>query len=295
MGPPGAMPRISIVTASFNRRRFLAEAMDSVLDQRYADLEYVVVDGASTDGSAALIATYGARLAWSVSEPDRGQYEAINKGFSHTSGEVMGWLNSDDLYLPWTLSVVGELFATFPEMEWMTSSYPLIWNEHGRPIACGYRPGFSRAGFQRGEYLPTGASYATGYIQQESTFWRRSLWERVGGSLDTSYRVAADFDLWMRFSKEAELYAADVPLAGYRLHGNQRTAAERPDYEREAELSFARHGGQRYGRAESLAMRGIIAHLPATVRRWASGAGLLSRRLACVNGGPGVGWRIVER
>jgi len=148
---------------------------------------------------------------------------------------------------------------------------------------AGYAGGFTQAG------------YATGYIQQESTFWRRSLWERVGGSLDTSYRVAADFDLWMRFNKHAELYAVDVPLAGYRTHDNQRTVSERPEYEREAVLSFERHGGRRYGKSESLAMRGLVSHLPVTLRKLGTRTGLLSRRLACVNHGRGVGWRIEER
>jgi glycosyltransferase involved in cell wall biosynthesis len=290
-----ALIGISLVTPSFNRKRFLAAAMESVLSQQYENLEYVLVDGGSTDGSAELVASYAPRLTWWASEPDQGQYHAINKGFTHTSCEVMGWLNSDDLQLPWTLSVIGELFASFPEIEWMTSSYPLIWNERGQAISCSYRPGYSRAGFLRGEFLPAGEGYATGYIQQESTFWRRSLWERVGGSLDTSYRVAADFDLWMRFNKHAELYAVDVPLAGYRTHDNQRTVSERPEYEREAVLSFERHGGRRYGKSESLAMRGLVSHLPVTLRKLGTRTGLLSRRLACVNHGRGVGWRIEER
>ncbi len=140
-------PRISIVTTSFNRRTFLQAALDSVLTQGYENLEYVVVDGGSTDGSAEIVRQYADRLAWWVSEADGGQYEGINKGFRHTSGEVMGWLNSDDLHLPWTLSVVGELFATFPQIEWLTTSFPLAWNERGEPTACQYRAAYSRAGF----------------------------------------------------------------------------------------------------------------------------------------------------
>src|SRR3954464_13703841 len=98
---PRALPRISIVTPSFNQARFLPETIRSVLGQNYPDLEYVVIDGGSTDGSAEVIRRHEDRLAQWVSEKDAGQYDAINKGFARTSGEIMGWLNSDDLYTPW--------------------------------------------------------------------------------------------------------------------------------------------------------------------------------------------------
>ena len=217
-------PRISIVTTSFNRAAFLGEAIESVLNQRYSDLEYVIVDGGSTDGSAEIVRSYSNRLSWWISEPDAGQYHAINKGFSRTTGEIMAWLNSDDKYLPWTFAVVSDIFASLPEVEWLSTCFPLLWDGQGRAVASGMRPGFSRAGFLRGEYLPGGAWYSTGYLQQETTFWRRSLWERCGGRLDTQYGLAADFDLWVRFSHEAELFGVGTPLGGFRSHGNQRTA-----------------------------------------------------------------------
>lgn len=285
---------ISIVTPSFNRVRFLKDAMDSVINQAYPNLEYVVVDGGSKDGSAELIEGYSTRLTSWSSEPDLGQYYAINKGFARTTGEVMGWLNSDDLHLPWALSVVADLFEAFPQVEWVTSAFPLIWNERGQAIACSHRQGYSKDGFRRGEYLPTGKGYSTGFIQQESTFWRRSLWERVGGNLDISYRVAADFDLWMRFSEHAELHAIEVPLAGYRIHGEQRTVKEKEEYLREAEKSLRLHGGRHYTVSESLAMR-AAASLPRTVRRWANRAGVLPRRPVCVRPDPTSGWRIDYR
>lgn len=117
-------PSISIVTPSYNRRRYLGDTIRSVLATGYPALEYAVVDGQSSDGSAELIAGHASRLAWWVSEPDGGQYDAINKGFARTSGEIMGWLNSDDLYLPWTLTVVGEVFAGLPQVEWITTAFP---------------------------------------------------------------------------------------------------------------------------------------------------------------------------
>ena len=281
MAGTGKAPRVSIVTPSFNRIRFLKAAMDSVLDQKYPELEYVVVDGGSTDGSAELIASYADRLAWWTSERDDGQYDAINKGFAHTTGEIMAWLNSDDLYLPWALAVVSEIFTALPEVDWLTSAFPVRWNEHGQAIDCRYRNGFSRPGFLRGEYLPSGRSYASGYLQQETTFWRRSLWERSGARLDTSYRVAGDYDLWMRFSKQAQLYAAHVPLGGFRLHGDQRSLTEAAAYAEEGERSLHAHGGRRYSALESLGVR-LAIRLPRRLRLRALAAGLIARRPMCV-------------
>jgi glycosyltransferase involved in cell wall biosynthesis len=274
-------PKLSVVTASFNRAEFLAEAIDSVLEQGYTDLEYVVVDGGSTDGTAQIVASYAERLAWWVSERDGGQYDAINKGFAHTTGEVMAWLNSDDKYLPWTFSIVSEIFASLPEVEWLTSAFPLTWDERGRAVACALRPGFSQRGFLRGEYLPGGNWYSTGYLQQESTFWRRSLWERVGGQLDTGFSLAADFDLWMRFSKVARLYAAAAPLGGFRAHANQRSR-EHAAYFDEALRSMEAHGGRPYSRLESKAHRLVQSRLPGSLRRRAVSAGVLERRPFCV-------------
>ena len=110
-------PTISLVTPSYNQASFLEETIRSIHDQNYPALEHVIVDGGSTDGSIGIIRRHRSRLADWVSEPDRGQYDAINKGFARTSGEVMCWLNSDDKYLPWTLSVVGELFRVFPDID----------------------------------------------------------------------------------------------------------------------------------------------------------------------------------
>jgi glycosyltransferase involved in cell wall biosynthesis len=245
------LPSISIVTPSYNQGRFLDACMRSILDQGYPGLEYVVVDGGSVDGSAEVIRGHEDRLAWWVIEPDEGQYDAINKGFAKTSGEVMAWLNSDDLYMPWSLAVVGEVFAAFPQVEWITTAYPLAFDERGRAVECRYVPAHHRDAFLRGHDM-VGPAFNTGYIQQESTFWRRSLWERAGGSMDTSYRLAADFELWARFFGEAELFTVHALLGGFRTHGEQKTAGSRlHDYGAEAVRALRRHGGRPYGSAES--------------------------------------------
>jgi hypothetical protein len=286
--------RLSIVTASFNRVGYLADAMESVLSQGYPNLEYVVVDGGSTDGGAEVVRRYAPRLSWWVSESDEGQYHAINKGFAHTTGDLMAWLNSDDKYLPWTFSIVSEIFAALPEVEWLTTCFPLTWDRAGRAVSCGFRPGVSRGSFLRGEQLPGGAWYAPGFVQQESTFWRRSLWERCGARLDTHYRLAADFDLWMRFSLHAELHSVATPLGGYRSHGDQITGKHFAAYLEEARRSLESHGGRPAGRLLSMKQKLVQSRVPGRLRRWGSREGLLERRPLCVYGGPERGWYVDE-
>ena len=242
-GPP-PMPKISIVTPSFNQGRFLAETMDSVLGQRYPNLEYVVVDGGSTDDSSAIIRSREKELAWWVSEKDAGQYDAINKGFARTSGEVMAWLNSDDKYTPWALRVVGEVFAQLPEVQWVTTLLPLHWDERGLPTRCKPAHGYSREGFFRGHHLPRQGEWHKAFIQQESTFWRRSLWDKAGGRIDSSLQLAGDFELWAKFFQHADLYGIPLPLGGFRMHGDQKTAHRMEAYLKEAEAVLARHGGR---------------------------------------------------
>ena len=241
--PSTPMPRISVVTPSFNQGRFLSETMDSVLGQRYPNLEYVVVDGWSTDGSVELIKSREKELAWWVSEKDAGQYDAINKGFARTSGEVMGWLNSDDKYTPWALWTVGEVFKQLPQVQWVTTLLPLHWDERGFPTRCKPAHGYSREGFFRGHHLPRQGEWHKAFIQQESTFWRRRLWEKAGGKIDSSLQLAGDFELWAKFFHHADLYGIPLPLGGFRVHGDQKTAHRMEAYLKEAESVLARHGG----------------------------------------------------
>ncbi|HLY25451.1 MAG TPA: glycosyltransferase family 2 protein, partial [Aggregatilineales bacterium] len=112
-----ASPSLSIVTPSYNQAQYLEDTINSVLEQNYAAREYIVIDGGSTDGSVDTIQKYADRLAYWSSEPDQGQYDAINKGFCHSTGEIMAWINADDMYAPWAFQVVGEIFATHPEIQ----------------------------------------------------------------------------------------------------------------------------------------------------------------------------------
>jgi hypothetical protein len=206
----------------------------------------------------------------------------------------MAWLNSDDQYLPGALSIVVEVFSAFPEIEWLTTLFPMRWDERGRLVRCSPRRGYSRAAFLAAENLPIGAWFAEGCIQQETTFWRRSLWERAGGALDTRWKLAADFDLWARFYKHADLYAVDAPLGGFRWHGNQRSNLQRETYEREAMEILRAAGGGVPGRSRS-ALRSIAAkHLPERFRPWAHQTGLLYESKVCTLLGGNQGWKIAS-
>ena len=207
---PANWPKVSVVTPVFNSARYLEQTMLSVLAQGYPNLEYIVVDGGSTDGSAEIIRKYEDRLYWWVSEPDNGMYDALNKGFTHSSGEVMGWISATDLLHAGSLFVVGSLFTTFPQVEWITGR-PTALNETGMIVHVSRLPRWSQVRFLAG---------ANRYIQQESTFWRRSLWERAGGYMDASRRSASDFELWVRFFRHAQLYSVNALIGGFRMHAD---------------------------------------------------------------------------
>lgn len=211
-------PRISIVTPSFNQGAFVRQTIESVLGQRYPGLEYVVVDGASTDGSANIIREYASRLHHFVSEPDRGHADALNKGFRHSSGEIMAWLNSDDLYLPWTLQVVADVFTEHPDVEWITGIQG-FWSDRGVLLRTENRF-MNLHDYLKGDFM---------WIQQESVFWRRSLWDRTGAAVNGNYRLMVDGELWTRFFAEAELWHVQAVLSGYRDHGGNRALAAPDD------------------------------------------------------------------
>ena len=231
-----ALPRISIVTPSYNQAQFLAATLDSVLMQGYPNLEYIVMDGGSTDGSFEIIQRYAPSLAYWRSAPDGGHYDAINKGFARATGDIMGWLNSDDMYFPWTLRTVASMLTACPEIEWLTTLERATWDWHGFCVQYYPMTGYSRDAFLAGRYLP--ASPFGGCIQQESTFWRRSVWEKAGGAIDLNFTLAGDFDLWARFYQHAELYGTFSPLAGFRYQDAQRSKQQHEAYMHEANRSL---------------------------------------------------------
>lgn len=223
MGSRYSQPIISLVTPNFNGEEFLEATLDSVLSQGYPNLEYFVIDGASEDDSQAIIQSYANRLSDYVSEPDEGHAHALGKGLAVVSGDIMGWLNSDDILLPGALETVAEVFSKYPQVEWITGQ-PSALHESGT-LRHHKTRNWSRLRVLCGNYR---------WIQQESTFWRRSLWERAGGYVSKQYQLATDFELWVRFFRYADLYSVDIPLAAFRYRPGQRSKVFRRSYESEA-------------------------------------------------------------
>lgn len=248
--------RISLITPSFNKVNYLEASLRSVLDQGYANLDYGIVDGASTDGTVEILAKYKDRLSFVVSEPDAGMYDALAKGFARATGDVMGYLGADDLHMPWTLALVAEIFARFPDIQWLTSMYPLTADAVGRVVKARTLPAPTAKGFFRGQNLPGFAWWSAGWIQQESTFWRRSLWERSSG-LDRTLKLAGDFDLWCRFMKLAEPATIATPLAAFRRHGAQISNLQQKAYQDEALAALLRNGGTPDGKLMSRFRAGL--------------------------------------
>ena len=203
-----AWPRITLVTPVFNSVRYIEQTIRSVLCQGYPNLEYIIVDGGSTDGTVDIIRKYEKDISLWISEPDQGMFDAINKGFGLMSGEVMGWINASDQLHVGGLFVVGCVFRTFQEVEWITGR-PTVFDALGSTVTVCALQRYSRPRLLAG---------INPVIQQESTFWRRSLWQRAGGYIDASHRGCSDWELWLRFFRNAKLYQVGALIGGYRGH-----------------------------------------------------------------------------
>ena len=204
-------PKISIVTPSFNQEEFIESTIRSVVLQDYPNLEYVVVDGGSSDNSANIIKKYVDKISYWVSEPDGGHGNGLNKGFRETSGDIMGWINSDDLLTPWSLRTIAEIFTKFPHVNWI-QGFTSSWNRQGQMTGAFRNP--------KNIYDYLTGNYA--WIQQESVFWRRELWDRSGWTISEDVKLMVDGELWSRFFLSDELYTIDCVLGGWRCYGENR-------------------------------------------------------------------------
>jgi glycosyltransferase involved in cell wall biosynthesis len=214
-GPPESWPLISMVTPSYQQADFLERTMQSILGQNYPRLDYHVWDGGSKDGSVDIIQRHADKLASWGSEKDTGPASAINKGFLRSKGEIMAWLNSDDLLTPGTLHYVANYFATHPEVD-AIYGHRLIVNERDWQVGRWVLPPHNGEMLLWGDYIP-----------QETLFWRRSLWEKSGGHLDESFKFAFDWDLLLRFQRAgARIQRLPWFLGCFRVHELQKSSAE---------------------------------------------------------------------
>ena len=223
-----SLPKISIVTPNYNYGKSLKATMASVLNQQCPNLEYIVIDGGSSDESCEVIRQHQSELSYWCSERDAGQYSAINKGFARSSGEIMGWINSDDIMMPWTLSTVACIFQQFPEINWITGLPTVIQNGVIHKVA-GLHPRPRRL-VELGLY----SGGQIGIIQQESTFWRRSLWE-AAGPLREDLSLAADFALWTQFAERSELASVGTVLGGFSVTDSNRSRLMGDQYDRQCQ------------------------------------------------------------
>jgi glycosyltransferase involved in cell wall biosynthesis len=269
----GVPPRITVITPSFNAAATLGEALASVREQDYADLEHLVVDGGSTDGTLELLRDApGIRY---VSEPDRGLAHAMNKGIAMASGEIVGELNADDRYLPGALEAVARAFAARPRAEWLTGGCRIIdgaGREIRRPITA-YKNWLLRR-YSLPLYL------TQNFVSAPATFFRRTVLEELGG-FDERYRISVDYDLQLRFARRGDPIVLERDLACFRMtEGTLSMAGFETQFREHAEQA-RRHGGghrvpvlvnQMTSRAIVLAYRGMKAAREARRPRAAVGA-----------------------
>lgn len=209
------MPKISIVTPSFNQAPFLEQTIRSVLDEQACEVEYFIVDGGSTDGSLEIIQRWASRLAWWVSEPDNGQPHAINKGLGRVSGEIVGYINSDDWYHPGALDAVVQWFEQHPEEDWLAG---VVDNYAGEICTKRVVP----ACFSVSEFL---GRYRYNF-PQPGVFWRRRMQEKIG-VFDDSLHYCFDHEYWVRaLAAGYRPVCTDLPIACFRLHAASKTTSQ---------------------------------------------------------------------
>ena len=202
---------VSIVTPSFNQDRYLEETIQSVLSQDYPQIEYMVVDGGSTDATVKVIKRHEHKLAWWISEKDQGQTDAINKGFGHARGELLAWINSDDTYEPGAVTAAVKVLQEHPEIGMVYGDCNYI-NESGKV--------FGKFNSAQTDYRLLRQGYT--HIPQQTMFFRATLWKQVG-PLDPSFYFAMDYDLWTRIAARAPIKYIPQTWANFRLHTAGKT------------------------------------------------------------------------
>lgn len=225
--------KISVVTAVYNGEKWIEQCMQSIMNQTYRNFEHIVMDGGSTDGTVEIVRRYEKLYNVKVySKKDNGMYDAIANGFDLATGDIFCWLNSDDKFFPWAFEVMNRVMAQ-TGVEWCIG-FPTWWGDSGVNSCLFRMNAFSRtaikAGLHDGRVLPC--------IQQESTFWSRSLWERSNGSFIREYKMAGDYQLWKRFSEFTPLYKVNSAISGFTKRVGQKSEDKESYFAEVGELTL---------------------------------------------------------
>jgi O-antigen biosynthesis protein len=258
---PSLLPRITIVTPALAADEHLESTLRSVIYQDYPNLEFIVIEDGVSGERRHVLEKYHRHFSWQTCAPGTERCAALNLAFANASGEILGWLEPGDMLHVNGLGVVGGVLAALPEVEWITGR-PFNFSPSGMPIGIKHLERWSRIRFLAG---------ANKYIHRETTFWRRALWQRAGGALETTYGAAGDFELFLRFFRCARLYSVEALIGGYRSHpgnhspdGSHRRYNQICDEIADRELAGVRGA---YGAKVFRRFTRIVAHIP-KVRRW---------------------------
>ena len=246
-------PLVSIITPSFNQAKYLEETIQSVLNQTYPAIEYIIIDGASQDGSLEIIKKYSSRLATWMSESDRGQTDAINKGFALAKGEILAWLNSDDTLLPNAVEEAVAFLKSHPEIGMVYGDANYI-DEKSRVIGKFPAAQTELSKLRRG-YV---------HIPQQASFFRKILWDKVG-PLDPDFFFAMDYDLWVRIAGISKLKYLPRTWANFRLHADAKTITADDQCWPEMLRVHFRDGGSRLA---PIVLKYYLRKLAAPLIRW---------------------------
>ena len=247
------LPLVSIVTPSYNQAEYLEETIQSVLSQTYPNIEYILVDGASSDGSLEIIEKYESKLARWISEKDKGQTDAINKGFALAKGEIIGWINSDDTLLTNAVEKAVTYLQAHPQVGLVYGDANYI-DEKSHVIGKFPAAQTDLPRLRRG-YV---------HIPQQASFFRKALWDQVG-PLDDSFYFAMDYDLWTRLAAVSKLKYIPDTWASFRLHADAKTIAADDRCWPEMLRVHYREGGSRFA---PIVLKYYIRMLAAPLIRW---------------------------